>query len=254
MWLLYRDTALLAAKRAFKAWPVAFSLVAYAVVLTLAGGLTAALGPLRGLAMGLVVAACLASYVQLLEAAVAGTPIRWHILETGFRSRFSDAIGIVFAFFVIGWLASALLAPAAGSNGPAVIAILGVAMAFFFNAVPELLYQGQAGVRSFGLLAASARFMMAHAGAWLLPNLLFAVVLLLPAGLLRVRHPGEAVLLLGTAFSPAGIAAAIASAPPWSWPLLLILVHYAMVFRGLLFGELGTFNPRMRAFRRAHGD
>ena len=56
-------------------------------------------------------------------------------------------------------------------------------MAFFFNAVPELLYQGNS--RSFALLIASGRFMVANPVVWLLPNIVFAALLLLPTGQFR---------------------------------------------------------------------
>jgi hypothetical protein len=153
----------------------------------------------------------------------------------------------MFAF----WIISLLLGPALkGPQGERVAAVFGLAVAFFFNAVPELLYQGQ--TRSFALLVASGRFMIANPVVWLLPNLVFASLLLLPTGRLAVNHPAELLLVFGSTFSsPLGLVTMVAAWPIWSWPLILFGLHYAMVFRGLLFQSLssGSDNARMRAFR-----
>ena len=64
----------------------------------------------------------------------------------------------------------------AGDRGDAIAAIVGLAMAFFLNPVPELIYLGRS--RSFDLLLESCRFVMANPVVWFLPNLIFAVLLL----------------------------------------------------------------------------
>jgi hypothetical protein len=144
-----------------------------------------------------------------------------------------------------------LLGPALrGPQGERLAAVFGIAVAFFFNAVPELLYLGHS--RSFALLIDSGRFMLAHPLVWLLPNLVFASLLLLPTGRLAVSRPIELLLVFGNTFSsPLGLAGMVAAWPTWTWPLILFGVHYAMVFRGILFQELssGADNARLRAFR-----
>src|SRR5689334_2416306 len=136
------------------------------------------MGFVGGFVVGLVAAACWSSYIVLISQAVAGGSIRlrWDELKSTFGARFWDVISVMFAFWIIGYLvrfvvgAASQTAPQA--NPAALSAIFGIAMAFFFNAVPELLYQGN--TRSFALLLSSARFMLANPVAWLLPNLVFA--------------------------------------------------------------------------------
>ena len=107
----------------------------------------------------------------------------------------------MFAFFIISFLTRPL---GSGPNGAATTAILGIAMAFFFNAVPELLYQGN--TRSFALLLASARFMLAHPVVWLLPNLVFATAVMAAGGGLHFERPAEVLIAFGNTFSsPIGV-------------------------------------------------
>lgn len=252
MLFLYREVIVLAARRALRAWPVALSFFAYAAILVLAGIVLAPLGIIGGLVLGLVVAGCWSSYLELASQAVAGSRIRlsWAEFRRTFVARFWDVVSVMFAF----WIISLLLGPALrGPDGERVAAVFGLAVAFFFNAVPELLYQGHS--RSFALLLDSGRFMIANPVVWLLPNLVFAALLLWPTGHLAVRHPAELLLVFGNTFSsPLGLVSMVTAWPMWTWPLILFGLHYVMVFRGLLFQRLSSGsgasgNARLRAFK-----
>lgn len=249
MLFLFRDVTLLAARRAVRAWPVALSFFLYSGILVGSAAVLSPLGIIGGLVLGLVVAACWSSYLELASQAVAGTKIRlsWAEFRRTFGARFWDVVSVMFAF----WIISLLLGPALkGPDGERVAAVFGLAVAFFFNAVPELLYQGHS--RSFGLLIDSGRFMVAHPVVWMLPNLVFASLLLLPTGHLAVRHPAELLLVFGNTFSsPLGLVTMVTAWPVWTWPLILFGLHYVMVFRGLLFQQLssGSDNARLRAFK-----
>jgi hypothetical protein len=250
MFSLYRKVAAEAARNAARAWPVALSLVAYAVILVLAGTVAAPLGMIGGMLLGLVAAACWSSYLELISQAVAGSKIRvrWDEFKRTFGARFWDVISVMFAFFIIGFVTRPL---SAGENGAATSAILGIAMAFFFNAVPELLYQGRS--RSFSLLLESARFMLANPVVWLLPNLLLAALAMAASGGLRFHRPAELLIAFGNTFSsPVGVIGLFTGLPYWTLPIALFSLHYAMIFRGILFRELtsGTGgNARLRAFQ-----
>lgn len=248
---LYRRTAALALRRAVKAWPVAFSLALYAVVMSLAMVLLAPLGIVGGILVGLVFAACLSGYLHLLSQAVMGSRLTLDDLHRGFVARFWDVVSVLFAFWIISFVAS-MVVRGAGPSGAAISAIIGLSMAFFFNVVPELLYLGQS--RSFALLADSARFVMKEPLTWFLPNVIFAAVMLAPTGALRVERPAELLLVFTSVFSPRGLVAAATGLPLWAIPLLLLFVHYVMVFRGLLYLELESGNPRQRAFRARMGN
>jgi hypothetical protein len=249
MLLLFRDVTVLAARRAVRSWPVALSFFIYAAILLAAGTVLAPFGMIGGLALGLVVAACWSSYLELAAQAVAGSKIRlsWGEFRRTFGARLWDVVSVMFAFWIISLLMGPLLK---GPEGERVAAVFGLAVAFFFNAVPELLYQGDS--RSFALLVASGRFMIANPVVWLLPNIAFASLLLLPTGRLAVNHPAELLLVFGNTFSsPLGLVAMVAAWPTWTWLLILFGLHYVMVFRGLLFQRLssGSGSARLRAFR-----
>jgi hypothetical protein len=249
MFPLLGRVALAAGGRAAKAWPAALSLVLYAVILSRAMIALSPSGLLGGLVLGFLLAACWSSYLALISQAVAGSRIRltWTDFKRTFGTHLWDVMSVMFAFWIIGLLTRPVLA---GPNGPALGAIMALAIAFFFNAVPELLYQGRS--RSFTLLMDSGRFMMAHPVVWMLPNLVFASVALAATGQLQVEHPAELLLVFGGFFSsPLGAGLLLAQLPIWALPLVLAGIHYVMVFRGMLFAELdaGADNPRLRAFR-----
>jgi len=246
---LYRRVTVEAARHAVAAWPVALSLVVYAVVLVAAIIALAPLGIVGGLLAGLVMAACWSSYLELISQAVAGTKIqlRWGDFKRTFAARFWDVISVMFAFWIISFLITPLTK---GPNGPAAAGVIGFAMAFFFNPVPELLYQGNS--RSFSLLLDSARFMFRFPVIWLVPNLVFAALGLFASGRIAINHPAELLILFGNTFSsPAGVAAIFTGLPRWALPIALFVLHYVMIFRGLLFRELqaGGGNARLRAFQ-----
>ncbi len=250
---LYRKVAVKAARNAVRAWPVALSLIVYGVILYLASMLLRPFGMIGGFVLAFVAAACWSSYLELISRAVDGSPIRlrWDEFKTTFGARLWDVVSVMFAFFVIGMVETMISQQVPAANAAATGAIFGIATAFFFNAVPELLYQGS--TRSFALLMESARFMLKHPVVWLLPNLLFAALALAAGGGLRFQRPAEALIVFGNTFSsPIGVAGLLSSLPIWSLPLCLFALHYVMIFRGLLFRELtsgGGGNARLRAFQ-----
>jgi hypothetical protein len=246
---LYRKVTVEAARRALAAWPVALSLVVYAVIVVAAAIAFTPLGIIGGLLVGFIVAACWSSYLELLSQAVAGGKLRfrWDDFKRTFMVRFWDVISVMFAFWIISFVTGPFVR---GPSGPAAAAIIGFAIAFFFNVVPELLYQGSS--RSFALLLDSARFMFRFPVVWLLPNLLFAALGLFASGRLAVQHPAELLILFGATFSsPMGVAGIFTGLPIWALPIALFVLHYAMIFRGLLYRELvsGGGNARLRAFQ-----
>jgi hypothetical protein len=250
MFWLYRELLPEAFRRSWKSWPVALSLVVYAAILFAAMLFASRLGIIGSLLMGLVSAACWSSYLELISQAVRAPrfELSWTEFKGTFLARFGDVISVMFAFWIISFVTTPL---SQGPRGAAVGAIIGFAMAFFFNAVPELLYQGSS--RSFALLIESGKFVTEHPVTWLLPNVIFAAIAFAPIGMLDVRHPAELLVLFGSTFSsPGGIAALFSRIPIWGMPIALVGLHFVMVFRGLLFHALvsGYANPRMRDFRK----
>lgn len=250
---LYRQVTVQAGRHAAAGWPAALSLVVYALIILPTRTIAMRLGVLGGFLMGFVLAACWSSYLEIISQVVAAGKLRlsWREFRSTFAARLWDVISVMFAFWIIALLTGPLTS---GTNGIALSAILGLAMAFFFNVVPELLYQGQS--RSFGLLMDSARFMFTYPVLWLLPNILFAAVALGATGELSgVHHPAQLLIAFGNTFSsPAAVGQIFFELPLWALPIALFALHFIMVFRGVLFREIvaGTgSNDRLRAFRAA---
>lgn len=247
---LYWDVANRAARRAATSWPVALSLVVYAVIIFFAGYLVLDFGIVGGFIMGFVIAACWSSYLELLSQAVDGARFRvtWEEFKGTFLKRFWDVISVMFALWILSLLTMPLMM---GSHAVQLSAIFGFAIAFFFNAVPELLYQGSS--RSFALLVESVRFVTEHPVQWFAPNVVFAGLALWASGGLDVSHPAAFLIAFGNTFSsPAGVAAIFSRLPLWALPIELLVLHFVMIFRGILFHELqaGGGSARLRAFRR----
>jgi len=251
---LYGASAATAARYAVRAWPIAFSLVVYALVVTVAAGLLEPLGMVGGLILGMVMAACFSSYIQLISQAVMGSRVKLSDFAGSFRPRFWDVVSVLFAFWVIDFVVQQVLVRAAGDRAPVVAALVGLAMSVFFNPVPELLYQGQS--RSFYLLAEAARFISKFGLEWLVPNVLFAVVLLAPLGLLHAPA-GQVVLAVSSILAPnsegRGLFAVFNQASLGLKLPMLMFVHWVMIFRGLLFDGLTHGRGRSHAIRSRWG-
>jgi hypothetical protein len=245
---LYAEIAALAARRAARSWLAAVSIPVYVFAVMLAAQLVAPLGMIGGMIIGVVAAACLGAYLSLLGAAVSGSPIRLADLKNGLRALW-DVMSVGFALWIISLLVKVLVG-AAGDKGPAVAGVFSLAVAIFLNVVPELIYNSRN--RSFALLKESASWIMANPFAWFPPNLVFAFAFLWAVGALSFSSPGELLVRLA-ALGSGGVLGLAAGAPLWKVPLLIVFLHYVMVFRGLLYRELSTGSRRMRDFQRRAG-
>jgi hypothetical protein len=246
---LYGRVAAKALRQALRAWPVALVLLVYTVLMQVATAALGRLGLVGGFIAGFVIAALISSYLHLLSLAVAGRAISFGDLRQSFGARFWDVVSVLFALWIIE-LGVGMLTGGMGPRGQIVVALVGLAMAVFFNPVPELIYLGSS--RSFSLLGEAGRFISAHWPEWLAPNLVIAAVVLGPAGLLQGPEMGARLLRLQALFSVDGLAQVIASIPLWLAPVMLLFIHWAMVFRGLLFAELSSgISARQRAIRDA---
>src|SRR5512145_571710 len=106
---LYRSVLKAAIRRAFTSWPAALSLVVYAGILAAGLFVTAGLGIVGAILMGLLMAACWSSYVELISQAVRSPRFRvtWSEFKQTFLARFSDVISVMFALWIISFVTSA---------------------------------------------------------------------------------------------------------------------------------------------------
>lgn len=248
LWL-YGRVAAETGRRVVKSWPAALVLIAYPIILQVAGMLTAPAGIIGGFIMGFVIAACFSSYLEILSQVLDSPRFRlnWDEFKRTFGARLWDVVGVMFALWMLELVTTPMMM---SGHARAISAILGFAIAFFFNAVPELLYQGNS--RSVYLLIESGRFVMEHPVSWFLPNILFAALPLWAMGQLNVQHPAEFLILFGSIFSsPRAAFSLLFGMRLWAIPIALFGFHFVMVFRGILFRELssGGGSARMRAFR-----
>ncbi len=248
---VYGEVAKKALGLAVRSWLAALSIPVYAVlflvVARLVTQLFAAAPTVAGIAIGLLGAACFGGYLSLLKQAVAGSSIRFSDLKDGLRSVW-DVAGVLFIIWIIEMIVDRI---AAGNpSGVAIKGVVTLAIAIFFNLIPELICHSRN--RGIALLQESGEFIFEHPVAWFAPNLVFAAVILWGTGLLSFTSLGSNLAMLGALGSPSGVLLLIAGAG-WTAPLLIAFVHYVMVFRGLLYLELSSGSSRMRDFRRRMG-
>ncbi len=247
---MYGRAAADGGRQALRAWPLAVALPAYIGLIVAVLILTAQLGFVGGIAAGFGLAAVASSYLHLLALAVAGRRIGGSDIKESFGARIWDVASVMFAFWIINLLVSTFVTGI--PKGPIIAVLIGLAMAILFNPVPEFLYQST--TRSFTLLVESARFISTRGLEWLFPNLLLGLVLLLPTGFLQGNAPmGERVLSLTALFSFKGLLQVILGVPLPLAPLLLIFLHWAMIFRGLLFQALTSSAGRQQSVRDVWG-
>jgi hypothetical protein len=240
------DVAKLAVRRAAASWLAAVSIPVYVILFFWAVRLLAPLGMIGGFIAGFIGAAFVGGYLSVLAIGVAGGKLKLVDLRQGLRAVW-DVCSVFFALWILG-LGLGVLQKMAGPNGTAVAGVAALAGAILLNPVPELIYNSRS--RSFALLKESINFVMENPVAWFVPNLVFAFTFLWATRALVFSSPAEVLLRLASLGSMGGVLGLVGGSPLWMAPLLIVFVHYAMVFRGLLFRELSTGSSRMRAFRR----
>lgn len=207
-------------------WPVLATLFVYAAIMTVAVTVAGAVGLVGGFIASLVWAACVGSFLALVEIMVRAGKVGVDDFRRSFGAYLWDVAGV---FFLL-WIFRLVAVPALATlpQGPAILLLLNLAILVFFNAVPELIYLGHYG--SLDLLGESYRFIGENWIEWFPANLVMGAVLLAVADL-----------------SIGGIGAWV------QLGVLALMVYFIMVVRGLLFLELHGSSRRSRAFRYRAG-
>jgi hypothetical protein len=224
--LMYRRVFARAAVLAFRNWPLLGTVFVYSFIMGLSVRLAGLLGPLGGFLIGLVWAACVGSFLYLVEMMVRTSRVTIEDFQRSFGAYLWDVVGIMFLL----WIFQRLAAPALLQipQGPVLLICAELAALVFFNAVPELIYLGH--YSSLQLLSESYEFIGRNWVEWFPANLLVALLLVALSSL-----------------PTAGMVAWAQTAA------LALLVYFAMVMRGLLFLELHGSSRRGRAFRHRAG-
>ncbi|MEB2283078.1 MAG: hypothetical protein B6D46_03460 [Polyangiaceae bacterium UTPRO1] len=207
-------------------WAVAGTTFAYAVALTAAVIVASGLGFAGGFLMSLVWAACVSSFLYLVEMMLRTGAVSFDDFRRSFGVYLWDVVGVTFILWVVFVVATPALRTL--PQGPGIILAMNLVVVVLFNAVPELIYLGH--YSSLALLGESYRFIADNWIEWFPATIAMAAPLVVLAG---VALPG--VLDLAR------------------MGLLALWVYFMMVARGLLFLELHGSTRRARDFRRRAG-
>jgi hypothetical protein len=223
---MYRRVFTRAGVLAGKNWPVMGSVFVYSAVMTVVAVVAALFGPLGGIIVSVVWAACASSFLYLVEMIVRTSKVTLEDFQRSFGAYLWDVVGITF----IAWLFFTLATPAIAQlpQGRLVLLFLQIAIFVFFNAVPELIYLGH--YSSMALLSESYTFIASNWIEWFPANFLAAVILYVVA---TVPAAGPLLYLKAA--------------------LIGLLIYFLMVMRGLLFLELNDSTYRSRLFRYRAG-
>lgn len=230
-WLLitfkiYRHVCMRAATLAGRNWPVLATLFVYQAIFRIAAGLSAPLGLAGGFVIGLVQAACLGSFLYLVEMIVRTSKVSLNDFRNSFGSYIWDVVGILFLLWIFGLIAPAVLQV---PHGEVFLLFLRLAIFVLLNAVPELIYMGHHSPTA--LLAESYAFVAENWIEWF-PATLIAAAIIGAIALLPVR--GLAVYAQDAALG--------------------LALYFTMILRGLLFIELHGSTHRGRAFKHRMGE
>jgi hypothetical protein len=220
---IYASVTRRAAQTAIVNWPVLLSVFAYVLLMKVALPVALALGVLGGFLLGLVWAACIASFLYLVERLVRHGRVSFEEFPASFAPYFWDVIGVMFVLWMLRTILS--LAVMTNPQGALIVAVVQLFLFVFLNAVPELIYLGHHS--SMDLLTESYRFISDNWIEWFPPTLLAGTLLLF---LMQVPLGGWADLM--------------------RWAVIALFVYFTMVLRGLLFTELSGSTRRSRAFRQ----
>jgi hypothetical protein len=224
---IYRRAFSRGAVLAARNWPVLGSVFAYFAILAAGGYAASFLGLAGGFVMSLVSAACMGSFLYLVEQIVQTNRVAWDDFRRSFGMYLWDVLAVSFALWIFWTLVSPLLQEM--PQGYIIVLCIDLLILVLFNAVPELIYLGHYPLLQ--LLSRSYEFIAGNWIEWFPPNLL------LMAGLFALWS-----------FDAGGLAGQIAKTA-----VTALFVYFVMVVRGLLFIELDGSTRRSRIFRHKMG-
>ncbi|HZR83574.1 MAG TPA: hypothetical protein VFD92_20940 [Candidatus Binatia bacterium] len=245
---LYRD-AVVEASRAFArhAWVIVLP-PAYSVVLAVVASFASVLGIAGGFVMVLALAACVSSFLTVLEGAVARDRVRPSELAPSFGRHLWSIVNVVFVLWIIEVLLGLITAQNPAMRWLALAVNAGIFV--LCNPLPELIYQGSR--EGLAMIDEAVQFMRENFVEWLLP----LVLLLLPVFLIDVR----AGILVMAELGPTSVLAVLMQIVERVLPemggageivatfVASAALVWMMLFRGFLFRSLAHSGRRQRIF------
>jgi hypothetical protein len=109
---IYRRAFARGAALAMRNWPVLGSVFAYSAMLAVGGYVSAFLGLAGGFLLSLLSAACLGSFLYLVEMIVRTGRVSWDDFRRSFGAYLWDVVGVSFALWIFWQLVMPLLSQA----------------------------------------------------------------------------------------------------------------------------------------------
>jgi hypothetical protein len=228
--MMYRKVGGRAAELVQRNWTVLLSVFVYLGIIAAASAVVSLIalsgGPFfalaGGLALTLVAAACVASFLYLVEMMVRTSRVNLADFRRSFTPYLPDVVGVSFVLWLFFRLAGPLILSL--PQGATIMVGIEIVLIVFLNAVPELIYLGHHS--TLALLGESYRFISENWIEWFPPNFVMLAVILL------LRSPEtEGVFWLAQTAA------------------VTLAAYFFMVMRGLLFLELSGSSRRGRIFR-----
>lgn len=220
---IYRMAFVRGASLALRNWPVLGSVFAYTVIMAVTWRVATLLGLLGGFLIAIVSAACVGSFLYMVEMMVRTSRVTFGDFGRSFGVYLWDVLTVNFVLWILITITG--LALATVPQGGIILLFLQLVILVLFNAVPELIYLGHHS--AVGLLAASYRFIGDNWVEWFPPNILIVIALF---ALWQMPVEGAALRIVKEA-------------------AVALFLYFAMVVRGLLFVELSGSTRRGRIFR-----
>lgn len=255
---LYQKAAQELVDKITRTWWISLLPLLYAPVFFFVASFAGQLGIVGGFIVGFFLAVLVGSYLYFIDGAVHGNRMQPGELLDSWRPYFNSTLTILFFLFIVRLMIGMLAAPGTSIQIPWLITA--VILPVLLSPVPEIIYQGHS--EGFAIVQESVDFLRDSGVEWFVPLLGMSLVfsLVLPVPLLEL-FPAIAFPLSIPVTSP--------QMGYITYPLLSLfglgdlgllslilagamngyLLFALMLFRGLLFRELGRSSRRQRLFR-----
>lgn len=227
-----------------KSWAIVFIGFIYVIIYYLSFAIinmvfSGVLNIIAGLLLAIVMSGLMSNYLFLLS----------HIIRydkftvTNFKDGFKIYLRKIYSILVIAWIASILfnyIGTNAGVYSSAFYTALSILIFTVFNPLPEIVYQKY--YSPYESIAYSFEFMKENWFNWLLPNIIFGLILYKISGIVLTDIITQNIEYNFLLF--------------WQGKFILnqIIVSYMMLYRGHLFSILSNSTRRKRLYMKKFND
>ena len=225
---IYVDCGKKAGALILKNWAVVFSFYAYGFILISLSAVAMVLGFLGGIIMVLTMAACISSFLYLIENIIKYRKVTFNDFKNSFGIYLWKANSVIFILWIISMVVGMLFGQILG---PALSLIFTLLVLILFNVVPELIYQRHYSTGE--MLGKSVSFMQEKWIEWIIPNFIFILIFNAISG----------------TYSPIPSFYLVLNANLFSNFFHITVFIFAMIYRGLLFDILDNVSRRKLVFQ-----